>query len=1123
MNKLTLALLCLAPLTLLACSEESDESTSENAPVTNAPKINAELVRANNIGVGMMGYFDYDGAVQHFTALHEAHPGNHEVTVNLAIATLNRQQDGDEAEALALLESVIDEDPAHARARYCAGLLNLNNGNSAQALEYFSSVAQQIQSDAFAQYYKGLCTLQAGDAVGATPAFERALAIDPYLRSAHYGLFQSKQRAGDTEAARAHLEQFQKLAENPRAHLAEFKYTRMGELGMARVFDDPDAEPVAEADPFRAFGEPVELVPGVEWVSLITNGSVYGLSAADIDGDGDTDVLIEHMGIAGPEGERFSNGLRTLLLNENGAFSPAESFPLPVPLIRATLWGDIDNDGDIDAYFCCRGPNVLMINEGDGEWRDATDEFGASGGDVDTKAGVLVDADHDGDLDIFLLNDGARNALLNNNRDGTFTDIAPDHGIAGDPEARPIGVLFADLDNDRDLDFIVINREPPHEAYENRLLWDYAPMEGFDEFKSTSLSAVAIADTDVDGQPELFTVDGQTMRHWSPQNGEWTAVHSRPAEGSRDLFVLDADHDGQLELLHTSPYRLTLAELHPGDDTWSYEVSEEGLGYGVQSIMPVVLDPERGVELLAVMNGTPVLFPAGEGRQNALALQLAGGENDADAMRTNFSAIGTTVRARVGSRWTSNVSLPNSTSIRGQSLTPLPLGIGPASRADYIEILWPDGVYQTELNLEANKLHEVPETQRQLSSCPVLFAWNGEEYAFVSDILGTGGIGFAIGPGEYATPDPTEAFLFPEGSLAPRDGKLSVRIGEPMEEVAYFDRLSMLTYDLPPGWSMTLDERMHTGGEFEPTGEAIYYRRSSAPIRATNDRGEDITRSIASQDNDAAPLPGRDSRFIGRTSEEHVITLEFDEPIDSKPGEPVLVVDGWVEYPYSQVMFAAWQAGATYEPMTLEAFDPATGEWVTLMDQFGYPAGMPRQMSAPIPGLPEGATQLRIRTTLEIYFDRIFVAQAEDCPAARVTELQMASAELREVGFPHRINHAQRRPDYDYSDRAPLWDTRHPEGWYTAFGPCDELISREDGALAIIGPGEEVHVEWISTKDMHPDGWSRRYVLDSKGWCKDMDLYTRTRDTIEPMPVAPENDHAEALMRDSRTRWRSGR
>ena len=84
---------------------------------------------------------------------------------------------------------------------------------------------------------------------------------------------------------------------------------------------------------------------------------------------------------------------------------------------------------------------------------------------------------------------------------------------------------------------------------------------------------------------------------------------------------------------------------------------------------------------------------------------------------------------------------------------------------------WSDGVFQTELGLAAGDTHLLAETQRQLSSCPVLFAWDGERYAFVSDLLGVGGLGFLVAPGRYAEPRPWEYFLLPEESLAERDGR----------------------------------------------------------------------------------------------------------------------------------------------------------------------------------------------------------------------------------------------------------------------------------------------------------------------------------------------------------------
>ena len=112
-------------------------------------------------------------------------------------------------------------------------------------------------------------------------------------------------------------------------------------------------------------------------------------------------------------------------------------------------------------------------------------------------------------------------------------------------------------------------------------------------------------------------------------------------------------------------------------------------------------------------------------------------------MRSKASGIGAQVALRNGSRWTTmqNYRLHSGP---GQGLQPLSVGLGGSERADFVAVDWSDGVYQSELELEAGKLHLLSETQRQLSSCPVLFAWDGEKYAFVSDLLGVGGIGYVI-------------------------------------------------------------------------------------------------------------------------------------------------------------------------------------------------------------------------------------------------------------------------------------------------------------------------------------------------------------------------------------------
>src|SRR5207249_4854015 len=121
-----------------------------------------------------------------------------------------------------------------------------------------------------------------------------------------------------------------------------------------------------------------------------------------------------------------------------------------------------------------------------------------------------------------------------------------------------------------------------------------------------------------------------------------------------------------------------------------------------------------------------------------------------------------------------------------------------------------------------------------------------------------------------------------------------------------------------------------------------------------------------------------------------------------------------IEYPYSQTMFAAWQAGVPYKAVSVEAMG-ADGKWVLLLDQIGYPAGMRRQMIIPLPKdrLPNACRKIRLSTNQEIYWDRIFVAFPEKCPDVKREEMPLSAVKLSQTGF--ALRKPGRRPDYDYA------------------------------------------------------------------------------------------------------------
>lgn len=1088
----------------LGCSEAPEPSKPS--------EISEQEIARNNEGVALMGQYLNEEARQRFAALVEARPDWHEVRINEAIATLNRQTEGDERRALTMAEAVLADDPNQARAAYVAGLMHFYLGDAETALGYFARVREAVPGDAHVAYFTGQALSQRGEHAQALELYRETMVLDPYLKSAYYGAALSLRQLGDPDGARAMLADYQRFAGNPRAHLAEFRYTRMGPLAEAQAVGRNAAEATA-APPAGALFAPARTLD-----ELPSTSAASSLSVADIDGDGALDLFLA----AGP------GQSSRVWLQDGGRFvSNADHSLAGIQDVVAAAWGVPDVSDRLAVYLCRADANRMLQRDGQ-SWIEAGN---ATLNDPGRCADVAAfDADHDGDLDWWLANADGADELLSNNLDGSWRRLAEEaEPLLAGPDRSTRQLLTLDLDRDGDVDLVALHDAPPHRVLVNDRLWRYREGQGFDNFLNHAVLAVTAADPDATGRPHLFTIDESGDLHrWSADDGGRWAATLLAADAVTEpqnagLLAQDFDGDGRADLLlHDSTGFRVLAI----DADGVHELAAEQVE--LRALSTILLDSASGPALIGLVeqaDGRAALrlWPAGPGRHRFLAVAPSGRADPADGMRSNPSGIGTELLLRVDSRW-SLVDSYGRHSAPGQGLQPLAIGLGGAERADFLRLRWTDGVLQTELGLAAGEVHRIAEYQRQLSSCPVLFAWNGERFEFVSDVLGVGGIGFMIAPGEYAEPRPWEYFRFPDGAMQPDDGFYRLKIAEPMQEIAYIDSAALQLFDLAPGWNLVLNERMETGAP-KVDGAPMFYReeRSLMPTAAINDRGENVLATLSETDFVAAPTPGRDSRFLGLLADEHVLTLEFDRIINPPGTRPILKAFGWVEYPYSQTVFAAWQAGEQYRAPTLEA-RTAKG-WQTVHENFGYPAGMPREMALPLDALPPGTTALRLRSRLEIYWDRIGLVYAEEPgPALKaVHRLMPEGARLAKTGFARRDTLAQRRPWYDYDDRAAFWDTEYPVGYYTRLGPVGPLVDTLDDALALIGPGEELDLSFAAPP-VH-EGARRVVVLDIRGFAKDMDLYTDTGGQVGPLPSTPgvgDPARRERLHQEYMTRFKAG-
>ncbi len=126
------------------------------------------------------------------------------------------------------------------------------------------------------------------------------------------------------------------------------------------------------------------------------------------------------------------------------------SFPLVVRGDAGLAAADFDGDGWTDLYFCDGARNALLRNRGDGTFDDVTDRAGLGGPQKPSRSALFADLDNDGDLDLFVTYDGAPCRLYENRGDGAFRERGAEAGL--DFRGHVTSVAAADYDGDGLLD-----------------------------------------------------------------------------------------------------------------------------------------------------------------------------------------------------------------------------------------------------------------------------------------------------------------------------------------------------------------------------------------------------------------------------------------------------------------------------------------------------------------------------------------------------------------------------------------------------------------------------------------------------------------------------------------------
>lgn len=285
-----------------------------------------------------------------------------------------------------------------------------------------------------------------------------------------------------------------------------------------------------------------------------------GLAIADVDGDGLLDVYFVSQ-VGGNQLWRNLGGGKF----ENITASAGVAVPDKISV--SASFADIDNDGDQDLYVTTvRGGNMLFENDGHGHFKDISAVSGLNYVGHSSSA-VFFDYDHDGLLDLFLVNVG-RYTTDTVAGEGYRYFVAFEDAFSGHlkPERAEASVLY-------------------HNAGGNRFV-DVSQQVGLHDLSWSGDASVI--DANDDGWPDLYVLNMQGDDHYYENAGGKRFVDKsrqlfpRTSWGSMGIKVFDYNNDGRLDIfvtdMHSDMSAMTAPELDHLKSDMKWPVSFRGTG-----------------------------------------------------------------------------------------------------------------------------------------------------------------------------------------------------------------------------------------------------------------------------------------------------------------------------------------------------------------------------------------------------------------------------------------------------------------------------------------------------------------------------------------------------------------